>query len=97
MLLFILQANGASSLIMMLVMFVIFYFFFIRPNMNKQKEQVTFQTELKKGDEVVTASGIIGKINRIDDKEVTLDIDGKTFMRFTIGAISKEMTEAFRK
>jgi preprotein translocase subunit YajC len=99
MLLFVLQAGGSSmaSILMMLVMFIIFYFFFIRPQMTKQKEQSTFQSDLKKGDEVVTASGIIGRISKIDEKEVTLEIDGKTFMRVTKGAISKDMTEGFFK
>ncbi len=99
MMLFILQGSGGSvaSLLMMAVMFVIFYFFFIRPQMKKQKAQSTFQSELKKGDEVVTLSGIIGRISKIDDTEVTLEIDGKTYIRFLKSAISKEMTEGFVK
>jgi preprotein translocase subunit YajC len=78
-------------------MFAIFYFFFIRPQMKKQKEQASFQSEMKKGDEVVTLSGIIGKISKIDDAEITLEIDGKTYIRFLKSAISKEMTESFFK
>jgi preprotein translocase subunit YajC len=99
MVLFILQGAGGSltSLIMMGVMFVIFYFFFIRPQMKKQKDQNTFQSELKKGDEVVTMSGIIGKISKIDEAEITLEIDGKTYIRFLKSAISKDMTEGFVK
>lgn len=97
--LFILQAAGSStmSILMMLVLFAIMYFFFLRPQINKQKEQVSFQSQIKKGDEVVTTSGIIGQINKIDDSEVTLQVDKNVFMRFTKGAISKEMTEAFNK
>lgn len=99
MMLFILQGAGGNmaSLLMMGVMFAIFYFFFIRPQMKKQKEQASFQSEMKKGDEVVTLSGIIGKISKIDDTEVTLEIDGKTYIRFLKSAISKEMTESFFK
>jgi preprotein translocase subunit YajC len=99
MMLFILQGAGSNmaSLLMMGVMFAIFYFFFIRPQMKKQKEQASFQSEMKKGDEVVTLSGIIGKISKIDDTEVTLEIDGKTYIRFLKSAISKEMTESFFK
>jgi len=44
--------------------------------------------------EVVTSSGIIGKINKVGDKEVQLQVGEKTFIRFTKGAISREMTEA---
>lgn len=89
--------NGLASILMMVSIFAIFYFFFIRPQMSKQKEQVSFQDTMKKGDDVVTASGIIGKISKIDDKEVTLELDGKTYVRFTKTAISKEMTESFFK
>jgi preprotein translocase subunit YajC len=45
----------------------------------------------------VTMSGIIGKINKIDDGEITLEIDGKTYIRFLKSAISKEMTEGLLK
>lgn len=97
--LFILQAGGSSmtSLLMMGVLFVIMYFFFLRPQIKRQKEQNLFQVGLKKGDEVVTSSGIIGQITKVDENEIMLQVDPKTFLRFTKGAISKEMTEAFSK
>lgn len=50
--------------------------------------------ELKKGDEVVTGSGIIGKINKIEGNIVELQVDTKTFLRVLKGAISREMTES---
>ena len=100
-LIFSLQAAGGGSIIgglaPMLIVFAILYFFFIRPQVKKQKEQNAFVTEMQKGDEVVTSSGIIGQISKLDDHEVTLQIDSKTFIRFTKGAISKEMTDAFKK
>ncbi len=66
----------------------------IRPQAKRQKEQGTFVTDLAKGDEVVTASGIIGKVNKIDGNTITLEV-GKTFIPFTRNAISKEMTDAY--
>jgi preprotein translocase subunit YajC len=90
-------SNGIASILTMVVLFAIFYFFFIRPQMQKQKEQVSFQSAVKKGDEVVTASGIIGKISKIDEKEVTLELSEKVFIRCTRNAISKDMTEEFFK
>ena len=97
--LFILQAGSSSmtSLLMMGVLFVIMYFFFLRPQIKRQKEQNLFQVGLKKGDEVVTSSGIIGQITKVDENEITLQVDPKTFLRFTKGAIRKEMTDAFSK
>jgi len=96
--LIILQAGGSSilgSFAPMLIVLVIIYFFFIRPQATKQKQQQAFMEGLAKGQEVVTSSGVIGRINKIDDREVQLAVDQKTFIRFTKGAISREMTEAY--
>ncbi len=100
--LFILQSaspggNLMGSLWPLLLMFVVVFFFFIRPQAKKQKEQVKFLESLEKGEEVVTTSGIIGRINKIDGSIVTLAVADKTFIRVTKGSISKEMTEAYRK
>lgn len=95
---FILQSSGgALSFVFPALMLAFFYFFFIRPQIKKQKEQTVFSSELKKGDEVVTASGIIGHINKIDEFSVTLELDSKTFIKVVPSAISKEMTEAYNK
>ena len=59
-----------------------------------RKEQDNFVKDLEKGKEVVTSSGIIGRINKIEDNIVTLQVDTKTFIRMSKGAISKEMTDA---
>jgi preprotein translocase subunit YajC len=93
-----LQAGGASALFQfapLLMILVVFYFFMIRPQMTKQKEQASFADSLEKGKEVVTASGIIAKINKIDGGIVTLEVANGTFIRVVKTAISKEMTEAF--
>lgn len=91
----LLQAGGfgTSTMIMWVLILVIFYFFMIRPQSKKQKEQRVFMESLAKGTEVVTASGMLGKINKIDGEIVTLEIAPKVFIRVTKGAISKEMTQ----
>lgn len=96
--LIILQGGSASALgsfAPMLIVLVIIYFFFLRPQKKRQDEQKTFAESLEKGMEVVTSSGIIGKISKIEEKEIQLQVDTKSFVRVTRGAISKEMTEAF--
>jgi len=72
----------------------VFYFFIIRPQSKMRKEQLTFSDNLEKGAEVVTSSGIIGRINKIEDHIITLQVDTKTFIRITKGSVSKEMTES---
>lgn len=72
-------ANGsmASSLMNMLplvLMFVVLYFIMIRPQMRKQKEARAMLDALAKGDEVVTAGGLLGKITAISDSSISLQI-----------------------
>jgi len=64
------SGSGVAQFIPLILIFVIFYFFLIRPQQKKVKEHKLMVTALKRGDEVVTSGGIIGKVERIlgDDK-----------------------------
>jgi len=61
--------QGIGQFIPLILIFVIFYFFLIRPQQKKVKEHKIMVENLKRGDEVVTSAGIIGKIERIIDNE----------------------------
>lgn len=75
----------------------IVYMFFLRPQVKKQKAQDQFVVDLSKGSEVVTASGIIGKINKIDSQSIQLELGPKNFISVIPSSISKEMTEHYLK
>lgn len=90
-------SGGTSTLVMFGIMILIFWFFIIRPQSKQQREQRQFIDGLKKGDEVVTASGLIGRINKIDGEIVTLEVDKQVYMRFSKGSVSKQMTDALEK
>ena len=90
-------AAGMMNLVFIALIFVVFYFFMIRPQAKKQKEQRQFAENLEKGEEVVTASGIIGRINKIEGNIVTLEVGTKTYIRVTKNAINKEMTDSLDK
>ena len=64
------SSSGFAQFIPLILIFVIFYFFLIRPQQKKVKEHKLMVTALKRGDEVVTSGGIVGKIERVlgDDK-----------------------------
>ena len=49
---------------------------------------------LQKGDDVVTASGMLGKINKMEENIITLEVGSKVYIKVTKNAISKEMTDA---
>ena len=64
------SGSGFAQFIPLILIFVIFYFFLIRPQQKKVKEHKLMVGALKRGDEVITSGGIVGKVERIlgDDK-----------------------------
>ena len=57
----------------LILIFFVFYFLIIRPQQNKVKEHAAMVNAVKKGDEVVTQGGLIGKVSKVSDDEVTID------------------------
>ncbi len=78
----------------MILIFVVAYFFMIRPQMKRQKDEKKFASELKKGDRIVTKSGLHGKVVDLNDKDSSCVIEtmaGK--LKFDRSAISLEMSK----
>ena len=77
MLIILLQTSDPIMNLMPFVLIgLIFYFFMIRPQIKKQKEEVKFRSELKKGDEIVTIGGIHAKILEINKETVLIQANG---------------------
>lgn len=87
------QATGGSpqetmmGMLPIILMFVIMYFILIRPQMKKAKETKTMIESLQKGDEVI-AMGILGRISKISDNYVSLDIAPNVTIQVQKGAVS---------
>ena len=62
------------SLLPLVLMFVVLYFIMIRPQMKRQKEHKAMLEALAKGDEVATAGGLIGRISRLGDTYVGIEV-----------------------
>jgi preprotein translocase subunit YajC len=60
------------------LMFVVMYFMMIRPQQKRAKEQKAMMEALAKGDEVVTAGGILGKVSKVNETYVTLEVAANT-------------------
>jgi preprotein translocase subunit YajC len=74
-------AGGSGSLMSFLpivLMFVVLYFLMIRPQMKRQKEQKAMIDALAKGDEVITAGGILGKVSKVTEAYVTVEVSDGT-------------------
>lgn len=68
------QSGGIESMLLILAMFGVLYFLMIRPQMKRAKEHKAMVDGLQKGDEVVTAGGMLGRITKVDDQHVTVAI-----------------------
>ena len=68
--------SGIAQLIPLILIFIIFYFFLIRPQQKKVKEHKNMVQSLKRGDSIVTAGGIVGKIVKATEnsEEITVEI-----------------------
>ncbi|GHA66415.1 preprotein translocase subunit YajC [Formosimonas limnophila] len=66
--------GALGSLLPFVLMFVLLYFMMIRPQMKRQKEMKAMLAALKKGDEVATIGGVVGKITKTDDNFITLEV-----------------------
>ena len=65
---------GFEQFLPLIIIFVLFWFMLIRPQMKRAKEQKKMLSELAKGDEVVTASGQVGRIVKIGEQYISLEI-----------------------
>jgi preprotein translocase subunit YajC len=66
--------SSLMSFLPIILMFVVLYFLMIRPQMKRQKEHKSMMEALAKGDEVVTAGGMVGKVTKVTDAYVTVEI-----------------------
>lgn len=76
------QGGGLLGFLPFIVIFAIFWFLIIRPQRKRQKEHQSLVTALGKGDEVVTTSGMLGKITKVEDEYVVLEVADNVEMRF---------------
>ena len=74
--------DGYASLLLIGGMFVLMYFMIIRPQRKRQKEHKTLMENLSKGDEVVTTGGILGKIIKVDENYMILEVAKSIELKF---------------
>ncbi|NKI67840.1 preprotein translocase subunit YajC [Collimonas pratensis] len=86
--LFGLNPNNLGTIVPFILMFAVLYFLMIRPQMKRQKEQKAMMESLGKGDEVVTAGGILGKITKVTDLYITLEIASGTEVVVQKGSVT---------
>ena len=70
--------GSLSTFLPLILMFVVMYFLMIRPQQKRAKEQKAMMDALAKGDEVITAGGILGKVSKVNDTYVTVEVSANT-------------------
>jgi len=84
--------GGTESSLMsfapLILMFVVLYFLMIRPQMKRQKDLRNMLAAVTKGDEVVTSGGLVGKINKVSDAYVSIEIADNVEITVQKGAIT---------
>ena len=86
--------NPLTTFMPLILIFGVFWLLVIRPQSKKAKQHQAMLTELKKGDDVVTQGGIIGKIAGIKDNELTLQVQEGVRLRVTRASVTGRYTGA---
>ena len=79
--------GGFESIILIVLMFAVLYFLMIRPQMKRAKEHKSMIEALQKGDEVVAGGGLLGRISKISDTYVTVEVADNVEVQMQRGAV----------
>lgn len=82
------QDSSLMSFLPIILMFVVLYFVMIRPQMKRQKEQKAMLDALAKGDEVITAGGIAGKVTKVSDAFVSVEVSNGVDIQIQKSAVT---------
>ena len=89
--------QGVTSILLMTALLVMIYFMMIRPQKKKEKEDKEMRASLKVGDEIITIGGVIGKIEKINEKSVVISTtSGKNkieFLKTAIASVGRDSAE----
>ncbi len=99
---FFLQApagGGTLQLVLLGGMILVFWLFMIRPQAKKAKQAKEFQTNLQKGDKIVTIAGIHGTVNKVNEDGTTINLETSpgSYIKVEKSAISIEWSQALNK
>ena len=84
--------GGLQVFLPLLLIFLVFYLFIIRPQQKREKKRKAMIEAVKRGDKVVTAGGIHGKVHQVDESSVLLDVDGGVKLRVEKNSLASVKT-----
>lgn len=87
------SSGGAAAFLPLLVLVGVFWFLIMRPQQRRAKEQKDMTSNVKQGDRIVAAGGIVGTVRRIDDDTISLQVADNVVIKVDRGSVTKRLTE----
>ena len=81
--------GGLTGIVPIVLIFVIMYFLILRPQQQRQRQHREMIANVRRGDTIVTSGGLIGKVAKVDENELQIEIAEETRVRIARGMISE--------
>ena len=88
------QSGGLAAFLPLLVLVGVFWFLIMRPQQQRAKQQRSMTSNVKQGDRIVAAGGIVGTVRRVDDDTISLQVADNVVIKVDRASVSKRLTEA---
>jgi preprotein translocase subunit YajC len=86
------QGGGLAAFLPLIVLVGVFWFLIMRPQQRRMREHRQLTTNIKQGDKVVAAGGIVGTVRRIDEDTLSLQVADNVVIKVDKGSVSKRLT-----
>lgn len=87
------QGSPLASFLPLIVLVGVFWFLIMRPQQRRQREHKELTTNLKQGDRVVAAGGIVGTVRRIDESTLSLQVADNVVIKVDRGSVTKRLQQ----
>jgi preprotein translocase subunit YajC len=88
------SSGGLAAFLPLIVLVGVFWFLIMRPQQRRVKEQRSMTSNVKQGDRIVAAGGIVGTVRRVDDDTISLQVADNVVIKVDRASVSKRLTEA---
>lgn len=87
------SGGGIASFLPLIVLVGVFWFMIMRPQQRRMKEHKALLSNVKQGDKVVAAGGILGTVRRVDDDQLHLQVADNVVIKVDKGSVTKKLTD----
>jgi preprotein translocase subunit YajC len=86
--------SGLATFLPLIVLVGVFWFLIMRPQQRRQKEHRDLTSNIKQGDRIVAAGGIVGTVRRVDDDTISLQVADNVVIKVDRGSVAKRLADA---